>query len=103
LSRIRWVRRRISSIAVKSRLRRQTNGANRRQEVLARRDVAGRRAGADEGRALPRQRRTFVMASAAPKRERQRADFGCRAQPQVDPENVAFAGLAPSSSTIVRA
>src|SRR5690606_36964362 len=54
--------------------------ANRAEEVLARGDVAGRGACADECGALPRQRRALVVAQRGVERQRQRADLGSRAQ-----------------------
>jgi hypothetical protein len=63
------------------------------EELLARGDVAAGRTGADERGALPRQRRAFVVRQRRVERDRQRRDFGGRAQPQVDAEHVAFAGL----------
>ena len=65
-------------------------GADRGKKRLARRDVASSGAGADEGGAFPRQRRGFIMAKRRLHRDRQRADFGSRTQPQVDAKHIAL-------------
>ena len=67
-------------------------GADMVEERLACTDVARTGPRTNERRALPRQRRTFVMRDGRVERDRQRTDFGCRTQAQIDPEDVAFAG-----------
>ncbi len=63
---------------------------DRGQERLARRQIARAGARANERRALPRQRRAFVMAQRRFERDRQRADLAGGPQPQIDPEDIAF-------------
>ena len=54
---------------------------DRVEEALPERDVAGSRAGADEGRPLPRQRARFVMRDRGIDGQRDRRDFRRRPQP----------------------
>ena len=65
---------------------------DRVEEALAERDVAGRGAGADERRALPRQSGRFIMRDRGVDRQRDRRDFGRRAEPQVDALDIAVGG-----------
>ena len=64
--------------------------ADRDQERLACGHIPGARPGTDEGGALPRQGRAFVVSQRAAERDRQRGHLAGGAQPQVDPEDVAF-------------
>ena len=66
---------------------------DRGQKIFGCRNIAGCGACTDEGGALPCQGRTFIVAQRRIERNRQRADFGGRAQPQIDPENVAFCAI----------
>jgi len=65
---------------------------DRAEEALAERDVAGAGFGADEGGALPRQRRGFVMGDRGVDRQRNWRDFGRRTQAQIDPRDIAVGG-----------
>jgi hypothetical protein len=62
------------------------------EEALAERDIARGRAGADEGRALPRKRRRFIMRDRHVDRHGQRRGFGCRTQTQIDTQHIAVGG-----------
>ena len=66
---------------------------DRLEEALARGNVSCTGARANERRPLPRQRGAFVVRQCAGEGDRQRAHLGRRAQPQVDPEDVAFGSL----------
>ena len=63
---------------------------DRRQEIAARRDVAGAGARTDESRAFPGKGAGFVMHQRRRGRDCQRADLARRAQPQIDAEDIAF-------------
>ncbi len=59
------------------------------EKELAQPPVAGRRPGANEGRALPWQRRALVIGDGSSHRQHDRSHFGRRAQPQIDPRHIA--------------
>ena len=65
-------------------------GADRGEEPLPTLNIARGRARADEGGTLPRQCRALVVGKRCVDGHRQRRDLRRRAQPQVDPEDVAF-------------
>ena len=62
------------------------------EEALAQRHIARRGPRANERRALPRQRRAFIIRNRRPHRQHDRRHFGRRAKPQVDPRDIAVAG-----------
>ena len=67
---------------------------DRGQKPLALCNVASGSTGPDESRPLPRQRGAFVVAERPVERDRQRADLTGRAQPQIDPEDIAMLAAA---------
>ena len=64
---------------------------DRIEKPLAERDITRRRAGADERRALPRQRLRLVIADRRLHRQDDRRDLGRGSQPQVDAQDIAVA------------
>ncbi len=71
---------------------------DRGEEFLACGNIARRCPSADEGGALPCQRRAFVMRQRSIAGNRQWADFGCGTQAQIDPEDIAFLGVLAQQS-----
>src|SRR5687768_12891549 len=67
-------------------------GVNRVQKIMAEIFVARRLARADEGGALPRQGRGFVIADCRIDRQCDRGDLRRRTKPEIDPEGIAFLG-----------
>ncbi len=65
---------------------------DRRKEALAQRPVAGGGPRADEGRPLPRQSRGFIVGNGGIDGEGDRRDLGRRAEPQIDPRDIAVGG-----------
>src|SRR5690606_34093586 len=67
-------------------------GMDRIEEIAAERRIAGAEAGADEGGALPGQRRRFVMADRRVHRQRDRGHLRRRAKAKIDAEGIALLG-----------
>ena len=65
--------------------------SDRGQEGVSSRKIPGAGTGANESGALPRQRGGFIMAQRGIDRDCQRADLGRRAEPQINPEDIALA------------
>ena len=68
-------------------------GADMVEKRFARRDVARAGARTNICRPFPGERAAFVMRDRRFQRDRQRADFGCGTQTQIDAENVTLGGV----------